>query len=362
MAEMIQRANLILMTSLLSIGFIGCGSSPPTVPKPTGKTLYLYSALDTKEAQIYIRAFEEDTGIHVRWVRMSAGEVLVRLRSERNNPQVGLWFGGPSQEFIAAKQDGLLAPYKPKVDFDDFDRLNPAPASPTQSKDFELPPGTFDEDWYWTGFYFGALGFACNTEILKRKGLEPPTSWYDLLKPELKGEIGMAYAYTSGTSYTILATLVQLMGEESAFDYIAKLNQNIHHYNKSGSACVTQVGFGEIGVGLAFSQDILKKGTSKGFPVALSFPKEGTGYEIGAIALIKNGPNPDEAKTFIDWILSVKAQNLMQPWFRAPLHPKAEIAKGAVTADQVNLIPFDAIWAGQNKRRLIERWREMTAP
>jgi len=337
---------------LLLMCFISCGSSPPKeheeiteeklVAKSTGKTLHLYSALDTNEAKIYIRAFEEETGINVRWVRMSAGEVLTRVRSERNNPQMGLWFGGPSPEFIAAKQDGLLAPYKPNIDF-------------------ELPPGTFDEYYYWTGFYFGALGFACNTEILNRKSLAPPTSWHDLLKPEFKGEIGVAYAYTSGTSYTILATLVQLMVEEEAFDYIAKLDKNIHHYNKSGSACVTQVGFGEIGVGIAFSHDIVKKGPSKGFPIVLSFPNEGTGYEIGAIALIKDGPDQAEAKTFIDWILSVKAQNLMQKWFRTPLHPKAEVAEGAVTADKVNLIKFDAIWAGKNKRRLIERWREITA-
>ena len=142
------------------------------------------SRLTKHEAKIYIRAFEKETGIDVRSVRMSAVEVLVRLKSERHNPQVGLWFDGPSPEFIAAKQDGLLAPYKPNIDF-------------------ELLSEAFDEEYYWTGFCFGVLGFACNTAILDRKGFIPPTSWYDLLNPTLKGEIGVAYAYTSGTSYTI---------------------------------------------------------------------------------------------------------------------------------------------------------------
>ena len=80
-------------------------------------------------------------------MRLSAGEVLVRIRSERANPQVALWFGGPSPEFIVAKREGLLAPYAPRINF-------------------EPPPGTFDEAHYWTGFYFGAIGFASNTEIL----------------------------------------------------------------------------------------------------------------------------------------------------------------------------------------------------
>ena len=325
---------------LLSVWIVGCDAGPEK--EITGKTLYVYSPLSTTEAEMYITAFEEETGIDVKCVRMSTGEILVRVRSERNNPQVGMWFGGPSPDFIAAKQDGLLNPYKPMIDF-------------------ELLPGTFDEDYHWTGFYFGALGFASNTEILERKGLKPPTSWHDLLKPELKGEIGVAYAYTSGTSYTILATLVQLMGEEEAFDYITKLNRNIHHYNKSGAACVTQVGFGEIGVGISFAQDILYKGPNKGYPVALSFPEEGTGYEIGAMAIIKGGPNQADAKTFADWLLSFKAQNLMKKRFRVPLHPKAELAEGVVTPDRVNLIEFDADRAGKNKRRLIVRWREITA-
>jgi iron(III) transport system substrate-binding protein len=327
---------------LLSVWLISCGSSPETEEETAGRILYLYSALGSKEAEGYISAFEDETGIDVKWVRMSAGEVLVRVRSERNSPQMGIWFGGPSQEFIAAEQDGLLAPYKPNTDF-------------------ELPPGTFDEDHHWTGFYFGALGFACNTEILERKELAPPTSWHNLLKPEFRGEIGVAYAYTSGTSYTILATLVQLMGEEKAFDYIAKLDRNIHHYNKSGSACVTQVGLGEIGIGISFSHDIIRKGEAKGFPVVLEFPKEGTGHEIGAMALIKGGPNHAEARIFMDWMLSVKGQNLMKDWFRVPLHPEAELARGVVTADRVNLIEFDADQAGKSKRRLIERWREITA-
>ena len=317
-------------------------ASEAIVPENNGEALHLYTALDTNEAKIYIRTFEEDSGIQVRWVRLSAGEVLVRIRSERTNPQVALWFGGPSPEFIVAKREGLLAPYAPRIDF-------------------EPPPGTFDETHYWTGFYFGAIGFASNVEILERKGIPPPTSWADLLQPELKGEISLAYAYTSGTANTLLAAIVQMMGKEVGFDYVARLDRNVHHYNKSGSACVTQVGFGEVGVGIAFSHDIVKKGPAKGYPVVLSFPKEGTGFEIGAMALVKEGPNQVAAKRFMDWMLSVRAQNLMQEWFRPPLNPKAEVAQEAVTADKVKLIQFDSIWAANHRQRLVERWREVTA-
>ncbi len=344
--------SVLLTCTTFAPWLLGCWDTPSSGPRATtseavategrAEPLHLYTALDTNEAKIYIRAFEAETGIQVRWVRLSAGEVLVRIRSEQTNPQVALWFGGPSPEFIVAKREGLLAPYVPRIDF-------------------EPPPGTFDAAHYWTGFYFGEIGFASNTEILARKGIPPPTSWDDLLKPQLKGEISVAYAYTSGTANTLLAAIVQMMGEDAGFDYIAKLDRNVHHYNRSGSRCVTQVGFGEVAVGIAFSHDIVKKGPAKGYPVVLSFPKEGTGFEIGAMALVKGGPNQVAAKRFMDWALSVRAQNLMQQWFRTPLNPRAEVAQGAVTADKVQLIQFDAIWAANHRQRLVERWREITA-
>ncbi|HBK68547.1 MAG TPA: ABC transporter substrate-binding protein, partial [Firmicutes bacterium] len=159
-------------------------------------------------------------------------------------------------------------------------------------------------------------------------------------------------------SYTVLATLVQLMGEDKAFAYWAELSKNIHHYNSSGSACVTQAGLGEVALGIAFSHDVIVKGVDKGYPVKLTFPKEGTGYEIGAMALVKGGQELDLAKKFIDYMLSKKGQDLMKNWFRIPLNPEAEVVEGAAKAADINLINFNEVWAGQNKERLIERWRD----
>jgi len=308
------------------------------IPAQAGQVLHMYTALDTAESQLYIPEFEKDTGIKVQWVRLSSGEVLARLRAEAKNPQVSIWFGGPSQDHITSKKVGISMPYKPSLDW-------------------TPPANAHDPDWQWVGYYFGAIGFASNTEFLKRAGVPAPTSWEDLLKPVYKGQIAIAFPYTSGTSYTVLATLVQMMGEDKAFEYWRKLNQNIHHYDKSGSAPVTQAGLGEVGIAVSFSHDIITKGSAKGYPITMTFPKEGTGFEIGAMSLVKGGPEPDLAKKFIDWALSVRAQNLMQQWFRIPLNPKAEVAKGAVRADQVNLINFDAVRAGEDRDRLIKRWR-----
>lgn len=307
-----------------------------------GNVLHMYTALDPNEAKIYLDAFQKDTGIQVEWVRLSAGEVLTRLKAEAKRPQVSVWFGGPSTEFIAGKLAGLLEPYK-------------SPAAAFLEKDLTLR----DKDWQWTGFYFGAIGWGVNTTWFDKNNLAYPKSWADLIKPEYKGFISIAYPYTSGTSLTTLMTLITIFGEDKAFEYWKKLDANMHHYNTSGSAAVTQVGLGEVGIGISFSHDILAKGISKGYPVKMFFPSEGTGYEIGALGLVKGGAEMELGKKFIDWTLSARAQNLMKSWFRIPLNPEAEIVEGAVKATDVKLVEFDNDWIGANNARINEKWRQL---
>ena len=328
--------SVILLVSLVCVFLFG---SPSKIK--AADVLHMYTALDPNEAKIYIEAFMKETKINVEWVRLSAGEVLTRLKAESKNPQVSVWFGGPSAEFIAGKKDGLLLPYN-----------SPAGAA-------FLKGNLKDPQDYWSGFYFGAIGFGNNTNWFGKNKLPFPASWQDLLRPEFKGNISIAYPYTSGTAFTTLATLVQIMGEDKAFDYWKKLDVNIHHYNTSGSACITQAGLGEIAIGIAFSHDILAKGTEKGYPIKGSFPSEGTGYEIGGLALIKGGPELELGKKFIDWTLSKRAQDLMKVWFRIPLNPQAEVAAGATKASDVKLINYDDEWAGNNNKRLVEKWRQI---
>ncbi len=303
------------------------------------QVLHMYTALDENEWPIYVKAFEQATGIKVNVVRMSSGELLARIEAESKNPRASIWFGGPAVDQIAAKKKGLLAPYK--------------------SQATEKVPQAFkDPEGYWVGFYLGAIGFGTNTEHLKQLKVDPPKSWYDLLKPEFKGRIAVAYPYTSGTAYTILAALVAVMGEDKAFEYWKKLDKQIHHYTKSGSAPVTEAGLGEVTIAIAFAHDIIAKGIAKGYPLVLTFPVEPTGYEIGAMSIIKGGPEPELAGKFIDWMLSTEAQSLFKQWYRIPINPDAEVAPGAVKMQDVNVVAMDFDYFGKEKDRLIERWKE----
>src|SRR6056297_15614 len=323
---------LLLLVVMLSPCFAG-GQQDENV-------LHIYTAFDTEEAKLYIEAFESETGIEVEWVRMSSGEVLARVEAEKNNPQASVWHAGSNTSHINAASKGLLAPYEPQIDYD-------------------LPTVFHADDWAWTGFYSGAIGFITNTDFLKEKGVEAPTSWKDLLNPAFANNVSMAYPYTSGTAYTTYATLIQMIGLEETLDWWEKFDeQSIHQYTKSGTGCIPQAGLGEVAVGIAFSHDILAKGVNQGYPVKMTFPSEGTGYEVGGLSMIKGAPEPELAKQFIDWCYSVDAQNLFQDYNRLPVNPNATVGEGSVTLDEVELIDYDHIWAGENKDKMIEAWRD----
>ncbi|MCK5766875.1 MAG: ABC transporter substrate-binding protein [Candidatus Atribacteria bacterium] len=305
-----------------------------------GKVLHMYTAFVTEEAKYYIDAFEKETGIDVEWVRMSSGEVLARIEAEAANPQASMWHAGSNTSHINAASKGLLEPYKPNTDF-------------------ELIGILHAEDWAWTGFYTGAIGFVSNVNYLKEHNVKAPTTWSQLLDPAFEDNIAMAYPYTSGTAYTTYATLVQMIGMDKALDWWEEFDkQSIHQYTKSGTACIAMVGIGEVAVGIAFSHDIMAKGINKGYPVVMTFPEEGTGYEVGGLSLIKGGPEPELAKQFIDWCYTKNAQNLFQKYNRLPVNPKATVKEGSVTLDQVKLIDYDHILAGQSKDEWVTAWRD----
>lgn len=294
-----------------------------------------YTTLDEPLARAVFEAFEKDTGIKVEWVRLSTGETVARLEAERKNPQASIWYGGVGLGHIEAKKKGLTTPY-----------FSPAAAA--------IPANFKDKNGYWTGIYAGPLCFACNVNRLKDLGLEAPTSWIDLTRPEYKGHIQMANPTTSGTAYNVIATVVQLWGEEKAFEYLKALHTNISQYTKSGSAPGKAAALGEIPIGIGYAHDQVKL-INEGYPLKITFPSEGTGYEVASISLIKGGPQLETAKRLYDWALgeraaAVYASTFVVPFVDVPLKP------GAVPISKVKTIDQDDEWAGQNRDRLLERW------
>ena len=348
--EKTKRFLALLLSAMMLLALAACGGGGDTAPagdsdggeaQASGSNeLTVYTAFPEAEVAYYFNAFEEATGIKVNALRLSAGEMLTRVAAEKDNPQAALMFGGSTDNYIAAVDQGLLEPY--------------------QSPELENAPETYiDPTGTWNPIYVGAIAFACNKEWFAEKGYDYPTSWDDLLDPKYENMVIMAHPATSGTAYTVLATLIQLKGEDAVWDYLKELDKNMSQYTKSGANAPNSVALGEAAIALTFSHDGLQP-TVEGYPIELSFPTDGTGYEVGAMALIKGGPadQQENAKKFIDFMCSAEGQNLYAEnnSFRVPVNTQATPAEGLVTLDSVAVIDYDAVWAAENKTAFTEQF------
>lgn len=348
-----KRLFALLLTLAMTLGMLtacGGGNSDTSSEGDGGESsgsneLTVYTAFPEAEVAYYFNAFEEATGIKVNALRLSAGEMLTRVAAEKDNPQASLMFGGSTDNYIAASSQGLLEAYQ----------------SPELSN---TPENYLDPDGVWNPIYVGAIAFACNKDWFADKGYDYPTSWDDLLDPKYQDMIIMAHPATSGTAYTVLATLVQLKGDDQVWDYLEKLNANMSQYTKSGSAAPNAVAIGEAAIALTFSHDALQL-TPEGYHIELSFPTDGTGYEVGAMALIKGGKADEQenAKKFIDWMTSEAGQGCYaeNDSFRVPTNTAAPVADGLVTLDEVPVIDYDAVWAASVKSEYCEQFENKIA-
>ena len=305
-----------------------------------GQSVTAYTTFDQEDARKTFKAFTAETGIKVNWVRLSTGEAVARMEAEKANPQASIWFGGVGVGHIQAKNKGLTSPY-----------CSPEAAS--------LKPSYKDKNCYWTGIYANSLGFITNTKNLKRFNLEAPTSWADLMKPEYRGHIRMANPGSSGTAYNILGTFIQLFGEDKGFEMIGELDKNISLYTRSGSAPLKQAGLGEVTVGISYTATGVKY-VGLGYPVVVTYPSEGTGYEIAAISLIKGGPADERAaaEALLDWGLGKTAGAFYASLYVIPF-ADVPLPEGATPISEVNTVIQDDEWAAANKNRLLGKWNEV---
>jgi iron(III) transport system substrate-binding protein len=158
----------------------------------------------------------------------------------------------------------------------------------------------------------------------------------------------------------MLASLVQLMGEDKAFDYMKALHRNVNQYTKSGAAPVKATALGETAIGIAFMHDMVTM-IAEGAPVKTVAPCEGTGYETGSISVVKGGKNPEAAKAFVDWALSADAQKLVGAdlkIYSIPSNKVAPVSPDAPKLAEMKLIAYDTAKYGSvaERTRLLKKW------
>ncbi len=290
--------------------------------------------------------YARTTGAKVNVSMKGSGEALAQLIAEKDNPKTDVWFGGTGDPHLQAAEQGLTLEYKSPS----LGALHPWAQQQAQQSAFKT-----------VGIYSGPLGFGYNPELLAKKKLAVPKTWGDLLKPEYKGDVQVANPASSGTAYTMIATLVQLMGEEKAFDYLKGLHKNVSQYTRSGTGPIKAVARGETAVSISFVHDGPGE-KMQGFPVETITPIDGTGAEIGSMSIIKGSRNLEAAKKFYEWALTPAAQEMAAAakQFQVPSNKAAKVDERVPDFKKIKFINYDyaKYGASAERRRLISRWEK----
>jgi len=290
--------------------------------------------------------FEKATGTKVSVVQKATGEMLAQIKAEKANPKGDIWWAGPADSYLQAADEGLLEEYR----------------SPNVAQLYDWAQRITDVSKHRVaGVYGGILSLGYNTEIGDKKKLPVPKCWKDLTNPALKGEVMLGNPSSSGTAYLMLASLVQVMGEDEAFRYLVELNRNVTSYARSGIGPMTAVTRGEVYLGSTVLHGVINE-IVRGFPVLPILPCEGVGYEVGSMAIIKGARNLGAAKKFYDWALTSEAQKigLDVKEFAIPTNRAVPLPPQVPKLTDMKVIDYDfaKYGASDTRRRLLERWEK----
>lgn len=340
--------SYLLMLVVVSGIIIGCApkSDDKTTPDAPANSdegnkgsVTVYSPHPADPLNAGVKEFQEKTGITVNVVAAGTGELLKRIEAEADNPQCDVLWGGGAESLAAYSKY-----------FDEF--------IPTD--DSIIPENHKDPNRKWVGESPLPMVIMYNKKLVSEADV--PKSWGDLLDPKWKGKIAYADPAKSGSSFTILVTMVTAYGKDDGkgWDFIKKFVANLDgKIIGSSSGVYKGVADGEYSVGLTLeksAQEYVKAGADVGF----IYPSEGTSAVPDGVSLVKGSQNVENAKTFINFVLSSQCQKMMsQEYNRRPVRTDLDPPEGLVPLSEIKLVDYDFDWASNNKSEILNKWKDI---
>lgn len=297
------------------------------------KKLIVYTSHKEEVYGPIISEFEERTGI---WTEVRAGgstELLEAIARETGQQACDIMFGGGVESYEAYRE--YFEPYRCKLS----DKLDGRYLSPDDS---------------WTAFTELPIVFIYNNKLVSEE--EAPHSWKDFLDERWHGKIAFAAPGKSGTSYTALATMIQVLDmdeKELLEDFVYALDGKV----SAGSGEVVD----EVSTGIRLAgitlEETAKKRIARGADISMIYPEEGTSTVPDGCALVKGAPHEDNAKLFIDFTVSDDVQNLIMDQFCRRTVRKDLQMKSA--GDDMKIMDFDLKWASAHQDEILELWSKL---
>jgi len=280
-----------------------------------------------------IKEFEEQTGIWVEVVYGGTTDLLNTIKEADDEFVCDVMFGGSAESLEDC--EAYFLSYK----CTEYDQLYS-----------QVTP----KDYKWTLFTDLPLVIIYNNKTVYPAAT--PRGWEELLFYIWEGKLALADPLMSGSSYTALATLLQLsdMEDEEVIDNL--VTQLGGAGALSSGAAVDEVSSGIKQVGITLEATAMQR-IEAGENISIIYPLEGTAIIPDGTAILKNAKHIENAQKFIDFTVSRETQEMVADrFYRRSVRDDVD-ANNQIPSD-ILAMNFDVVWASENKNRILELWKK----
>jgi iron(III) transport system substrate-binding protein len=265
--------------------------------------------------------------VDIQFLDMGSRQILERVRVEKNRPQADLWWGASHTTFQTAADENLLLEFRPTW-------ADKVPASARDAGD------------RWYGTYETPQVIAYNSEAVTEA--EAPHDWDDLLDPKWHDKVLIRNPNPSDTMRAIFGAMIWRFYKDSGstdkgYEWLRKLDANVHEYTADGTLLMQKIARREGLVTMWDMPDVRLHKEQKNFPVNYKIPASGTPLIIDGIAIVRGGPNTEEAKRFYEFVTTPESlAYAAQKYYRIPV--RADLDRAQLPAwmnEQFTVMPLD---------------------
>ncbi|MFC0220701.1 iron(III) transport system substrate-binding protein [Pseudochelatococcus lubricantis] len=263
------------------------------------------------------KGFTEKTGIKAEVFQGTTGQVMARIEAEAANPKVDVLISASWDTATDFAKRGWLVPY----------------TSPNAAN---VPDFLKSETAVAQGV--SALAIAWNP----KSGTPKPAEWADLTKPEFKDKVTLPDPAQSGASFELVAALRGTAGNWKLFEGLAANGAVVAGANAAALNPVLQ---GAKAAVFGAVDYISLAGQQKGESIEVIFPASGTVIAPRPVVILNWSKQQDEAKKFVDYMLSDDGQALVAKAFLIPARSDVKADRPVIKDLKLLEIDTDAVYA-----------------
>ncbi len=321
---------LTLATLLSVIAMAGCSEKKETV-------IIYTSAEDYRIEHLNTRLKEEFPQYEVKLEYMSTGNLAAKIKAEGTSTDCDIVYDMEYGYMMQLEKDNIFANISSQYDI-----------------------SKYTEDAIISDYFLPELrnggAIIINKAMLDDKGLAMPESYEDLLKPEYKNLISMPSPKTSGTGYMFVKALVNSMGEDEAFEYFTKLNENVLEFTSSGSGPVNNLIQGETAIALGMTaQGVIANNDGSDFEIV--FFEEGSPYSMYGQTIISGKENKTAVKEVFDFLINTYSEETLATFYPEQIYKDKTF--------EIENFPSNIKYADmsnntfEEKERLLDKWSDI---